>query len=306
MSNNQKRSALGRGLSALLESADTDVTSKQAVSGSPVSGVVGAVSHLPLDQIEANPFQPRSEFKKEELEDLAQSIREQGIIQPITVRKLGYDRYQIISGERRFRASKLAGMTTIPAYVRVANDQAMLEMALVENIQRQDLNAIEIGISYKRLIDECNLTQDELSVRVGRNRTTVTNFLRLLKLPPEIQTALRDNKITMGHARALAGIDDIARQLLLFKEIIDRNMSVRDVESLVRSNGSQKKGKSNSKKSENSNNSLPFEFNKIQNVLTSHFGTKVQLQREASGKGKISIPFSSDQDLNRILELLNY
>ena len=306
MSNNQKRSALGRGLSALLESADTDVTSKQTVAGSPVAGVVGAVSHLPLDQIEPNPFQPRSEFKKEELEDLAQSIREQGIIQPITVRKLGYDRYQIISGERRFRASKQAGMTTIPAYVRVANDQAMLEMALVENIQRQDLNAIEIGISYKRLIDECNLTQDELSVRVGRNRTTVTNFLRLLKLPPEIQTALRDNKITMGHARALAGIDDIARQLLLFKEIIDRNMSVRDVESLVRSNGLQKKGKSGSKKTDHSNNPLPFEFNKIQNVLTSHFGTKVQLQREASGKGKISIPFSSDQDLNRILELLNY
>lgn len=306
MSNNPKRTALGRGLSALLENSDTDVTSNSsaAAATSSSSAVVGSVAQLPLAQIEPNPFQPRVEFNAEELKDLAQSIREQGIIQPITVRKMGYDKYQIISGERRFRASKLAGATTIPAYIRVANDQGMLEMALVENIQRQELNPIEIAISYKRLVDECNLTQEELSDRVGKNRSTVTNFLRLLKLPPEIQTALRDQKISMGHARALIGLDDVVHQIALYKEILERQLSVRDVESLVRtqSPASGSKGKTAS----SSPDKLSFEYTKIRNVLSSHFDTKVQLTRSSNGSGKITIPFSDDQDLNRILELLNY
>jgi len=304
MSNNPKqRSALGRGLSALLESSDTDVTSKSGAVTASAQGVVGGVAQLPLDQIEPNPFQPRTEFKAEELNELAQSIKEQGIIQPITVRKMGYDKFQIISGERRFRASKLAGATTIPAYIRVANDQGMLEMALVENIQRQELNPLDIAISYKRLIDECSLTQEELSERVGKNRTTVTNFMRLLKLPPEIQIALRDNKITMGHARALVGIEDIGEQLLVFKEILQKQLTVRDVETLARETGGKKNTTSKSTKG---NETLSFEYAKIQKVLSNHFEANVQLQRKSNGSGKISIPFSNDQDLNRILELLNY
>ncbi len=304
MSNNPKqRSALGRGLSALLESSDTDVTSKSGAVTASAQGVVGGVAQLPLDQIEPNPFQPRTEFKAEELNELAQSIKEQGIIQPITVRKMGYDKFQIISGERRFRASKLAGATTIPAYIRVANDQGMLEMALVENIQRQELNPLDIAISYKRLIDECSLTQEELSERVGKNRTTVTNFMRLLKLPPEIQIALRDNKITMGHARALVGIEDIGEQLLVFKEILQKQLTVRDVETLARGTGGKKNTTSKSTKG---NETLSFEYAKIQKVLSNHFEANVQLQRKSNGSGKISIPFSNDQDLNRILELLNY
>lgn len=305
MSNNPKqRSALGRGLSALLENSDTDVTSKSGAAAASSQGVVGGVAQLPLDQIEPNPFQPRTEFKAEELSELAQSIKEQGIIQPITVRKMGYDKYQIISGERRFRASKLAGATSIPAYIRVANDQGMLEMALVENIQRQELNPLDIAISYKRLIDECSLTQEELSERVGKNRTTVTNFMRLLKLPPEIQIALRDNKITMGHARALVGIEDIGEQLLVFKEILQKQLTVRDVETMARGTGGKKK--STSPTSKKGIDSLTFEYAKIQKVLSNHFEANVQLQRKSNGSGKISIPFGNDQDLNRILELLNY
>lgn len=296
-----KKSALGKGLSALLENADTDVTSKTGVTGS--TGVVGSVAQIQLDQIEANPFQPRVDFDKEMLQELADSIKEQGIIQPITVRKLGYDKYQIISGERRFKASKLAGLTTIPAYIRVANDQGMLEMALVENIQRQDLNALEVAISYKRLLEECSLTQEELSTRVGKNRSTVTNFLRLLRLPPEIQASIRDGRLSMGHARAILGVENIDRQLALYHEIIEKQLSVRDVENLARERGN----KSTLRKKENQHkNQLSFEFTKIQNILSSHFGAKIQLQCAQNGSGKIQIPFENDSDLNRILELLNY
>lgn len=296
-----KKSALGKGLSALLENADTDVTSKTGVTGS--TGVVGSVAQIQLDQIEANPFQPRVDFDKEMLQELADSIKEQGIIQPITVRKLGYDKYQIISGERRFKASKIAGLTTIPAYIRVANDQGMLEMALVENIQRQDLNALEVAISYKRLLEECSLTQEELSTRVGKNRSTVTNFLRLLRLPPEIQASIRDGRLSMGHARAILGVENIDRQLALYHEIIEKQLSVRDVENLARERGN----KSTIRKKEiQQKNQLSFEFTKIQNILSSHFGAKIQLQRAQNGSGKIHIPFENDSDLNRILELLNY
>jgi ParB family transcriptional regulator, chromosome partitioning protein len=295
-----KRSGLGKGLSALLENTETDVTTKSDASGS--KGALGAIAEIPIAQIETNPFQPRTDFDEEALKELATSIKEQGIIQPITVRKLGYDKYQIISGERRVRASKIAGLTEIPAYVRIANDQGMLEMALVENLQRRDLNAIEVGISYKRLIDECSLTQEQLSDRIGINRTTVTNYIRLLKLPPEIQVAIRDGKITMGHARALLAVDDISKQLSVYRDILKNNLSVRDVEELARSSSS----KTTSRQGDNKENELSFELTKVQNVLSSHFGTKIHLKRNAKGDGRIIIPFESDADLNRILELLNY
>jgi ParB family chromosome partitioning protein len=295
-----KRNALGKGLSALLENIETDVTTKSDVSGS--TGVLGSIASILLEQVETNPFQPRTDFDDESLRELVISIKEQGIIQPITVRKLGYDKYQIISGERRFRASKIAGLIEIPAYVRIANDQGMLEMALVENLQRKDLNAIEIGISYKRLIEECSLTQEELSDRIGMNRSTVTNYIRLLKLPPEIQVAIRDNRITMGHARALTGINDIVKQLLVFHEILKNNLNVREVEELARENGN----KSTIRQAGEKTNELSFELSKIQNVLSSHFGTKIHLKRNLKGDGKIIIPFENDADLNRILELLNY
>jgi len=295
-----KKSALGKGLSALLESSETDITSKNEYGST--TPVVGSVSNIPVEKIDTNPFQPRTDFDAESLQELSDSIKEQGIIQPITVRKLGYDRYQLISGERRFRASKMAGFTSIPAYVRVANDRSMLEMALVENIQRENLNAIEVAMSFKRLIDECELTQEELSTRVGKNRTTVTNFMRLLKLPPEIQSALRDEKITMGHARAILGVTDVIKQISMFREIMEGNMSVRETEDLARHYGN----KSNTKKRvvTQAPNLTP-EFDKIKNVLSSHFGTRIDLKRFQDGHGKITVPFENDSDLNRILELLN-
>jgi ParB family chromosome partitioning protein len=296
-----KKSALGKGLSALLESSDSDVTSN--VNSAATGGVVGSIAQLPLEQIEPNPFQPRVDFDDTALGELSISIKEQGIIQPITVRKLGYDKYQIISGERRYKASKLAGLKTIPAYIRVANDQGMLEMAIVENIQREDLNALEVALSYKRLIDECGLTQEELSERLGKNRSTVTNFLRLLKLPPDIQASVRDGKISMGHARAILGVDDIDKQLYIYREILNKNLSVRDVELLARETGNKSTIK---KKKDEMKDQLSFEFSKIQNILTSHFGAKIQLQRANNGSGKIVIPFQNDEDLNRVLELLNY
>jgi ParB family chromosome partitioning protein len=295
-----KRSGLGKGLSALLENTETDVTTKSDVAGG--KGVLGSIAEIPLADIETNPFQPRTDFDQQALEDLAASIKEQGIIQPITVRKLGYDKYQIISGERRVRASRLAGLTEVPAYVRIANDQGMLEMALVENLQRKDLNAIEVGISYKRLIDECSLTQEQLSDRIGINRTTVTNYIRLLKLPPEIQVAIRDGRITMGHARALLAVDDFSKQLMLYHDILKNNLSVRDVEELAR----ESSGRVSSKERNTKEGELSFELTKIQNVLSSHFGTKIHLKRNAKGDGRIIIPFENDADLNRILELLNY
>jgi len=295
-----KKSVLGRGLSALLENAETDVTHQ---SGSETRDpIVGSVAMISLDQIEANPFQPRSEFEAEALAELSISIQQQGIIQPITVRKLGYDKYQIISGERRFRASQMAGLKSIPAYIRIANDQGMLEMALVENIQRRDLNAIEVAISYKRLIDECSLTQEEMSERIGKSRSSVANFIRLLKLPPVIQAAIRDEKISMGHARAILGVDDPAAQIQMFREITEQNLNVRDVENRARQYVKQSK----SKKNKGGKEELNFEFSKIQNILCSHFEAKVKLLRNKNGSGKIVIPFENDSDLNRILDQLNY
>jgi ParB family chromosome partitioning protein len=256
-----------------------------------------------LTEIQVNPYQPRVYFDKEALQELAESIKVQGIIQPITVRKLGPNEYQLISGERRFQASKLAGLTRVPAYVRTANDQQMLEMALIENIQRENLNALEIAQSYQRLLAECNLKQEELGDRVGKNRTTVNNYLRLLKLPPTIQAALRDQQLSMGHARALINIEAVDTQLSLFKKIIDEELSVRKVEALVKTLNEGSPDKSGQKPSLSP--VRKYELTKIQQRLASHFGTKVALKADQKNKGEIKIPFTSASDLNRILELLD-
>ena len=300
-----KRNVLGRGLNALLENAKTDITSNDKLEGE--GKVVGAIANIEIASIETNPFQPRTNFEEDALNELASSIKEHGIIQPITVRKLGYDKYQLISGERRFRASQIAGLTSVPAYIRIANDQAMLEMALVENIQRENLDAIEVAISYKRLIDECSLTQEQLSQKVSKQRSTITNYLRLLKLPVEIQLAIRNNDISMGHARALISIENIDRQLDIYSQIVSNNLSVREVEDLARGVKTEVAVTSTSsvaaKKSSKGN--LSFEQLKVVEDLRAMFNTKVGISRETNGKGKIVIPFKSDNDLKRILDLLD-
>ncbi|NOS91955.1 MAG: ParB/RepB/Spo0J family partition protein, partial [Cyclobacteriaceae bacterium] len=250
--------------------------------------------------IETNPFQPRQHFDQEALKELSESIQVHGIIQPITVRKLARNQYQLISGERRFQASKLAGLTSIPAYVRSADDQQMLEMALIENIQRENLNPIEISLSYQRLITECNLKQEELGERVGKNRSTVTNYLRLLKLPPDIQIALRDNKISMGHARAIINVDNPDSQLFIFKKILSEDLSVRKVEELARELLSKKQSPETVKTEANG---VTKEINNLQSRLSSHFGTKVSVKSDGK-RGDIRIPFLSIEDLNRILDIL--
>lgn len=291
-----KKRALGRGLDAILSSPDTDITS------SDISGnyVVGAVAELELSKIETNPFQPRSEFEELALEELAISIKKQGIIQPITVRKLGFDKYQLISGERRFRASKNAGLTTIAAYIRVANDEQMLEMALVENIQRENLNSIEIGISYQRLLDECQITQEELSKRVGKNRSTITNYIRLLKLPAEVQLALRSNQISMGHARALINIDNIGSQLEILEKIIAQGLSVRAVEKLVKE-VLNPLAKLNEKGTQESTPAMVEYSNRISQVL----GRDIQLKPGKKGKGKILIDFDSEEELRNLMLIIS-
>ena len=299
-----KRQALGKGLGALLQNPGTDITTRNDGKEAPI---VGSVSLIDVTQIEANPFQPRTNFDKQALSELVDSIKQHGIIQPVTVRKLGYDKYQLISGERRFRASQLAGLTEIPAYVRIANDQAMLEMALVENIQRHDLDAIEVALSYKRLIDECSLTQEELSEKVAKQRSTITNYLRLLKLPVEIQLGIRDREISMGHARALINIEDTEVQMALFKRIVEDDLSVRQVEELARELKAE-----DFKEEEAENEEAPkkqaepvsFEHQKFASDLSSLFKTKVDFKRQNNGKGKIVITFASDDELNRIREVL--
>lgn len=293
---NPKKKALGRGLSAILESPETDITSKD-ISG---SFVAGAIASIPVDQIESNPFQPREDFNPEALNDLATSIKEQGIIQPITVRKMGYDKYQLISGERRLKASKLAGMDEIPCYIRIANDQQMLEMALVENIQRENLNSLEIAISYQRLLDECELTQEELSKRVGKNRTTISNYIRLLKLPAELQIAIRDSKVTMGHARALVSIDDEMTQVTILRNIITKDLSVREVEEIVRNLNRQPAVKKVTEVKE-----LPIDLDSKRMNVAEKLNTRVQVQLNNKGKGNIVISFDSQKELERLLVDLN-
>jgi len=299
-----KKRALGRGLSALLsdtpedEKLDVDVTNPVVNTPTPIAQ--GNLNEILLDEIETNPFQPRQYFDKEALNELAESIKVHGIIQPITVRRLSAHQYQLISGERRFQASKLAGLKSVPAYIRTADDQQMLEMALIENIQRENLNPIEVALSYQRLISECNLKQEELGDRVGKNRSTVTNYLRLLKLPPDIQIALRDNKLSMGHARAIISIENSESQLFIFKKILSEDLSVRKVEELARQLMSEPKVPVAQPVSSQTHTK---EISHLQSNLSSHFGTKVSVKSDGK-KGEIRIPFLSVEDLNRILDIL--
>ena len=291
-----KKKALGRGLDAILKSPDTDITARD-ISGSYVAG---AIAEIEISKIEANPFQPRSDFDEMMLREMAGSIKSQGIIQPVTVRKIGYDKFQLISGERRLRASQLAKLTHIPAFIRIANDEQMLEMALIENIHRKNLNAIEVAISYQRLIEECELTQEGLSERIGKNRTTITNYLRLLKLPPEIQVALRDGLISMGHARALITTESEPQQVNILKRIIRDNLNVRQVEDLVRKINMppapapvpQKKG------------GLPEKYKNATTGLSEKLSTNVSLRRNNKGQGSIVISFKDDDELDRILSVI--
>lgn len=295
----KKKNALGRGLAALLEDS-----SQESVTLSTDGNRAGSISEIDLENIRVNPFQPRTHFNREALEELAKSIKVQGIIQPITVRKLAENEYQLISGERRFQASKTAGLKAIPAYVRTADDRQMLEMAMIENIQREDLNAIEVALSYQRLLSECDLKQEELGDRVGKNRTTVNNYLRLLKLPPDVQAGLRDKRISMGHARAIINVEEVEKQLHIFQKIVEEDLSVRKVEELVRELIAPEKEKTKPEKQE-ANSHKEYEMQQIQTKLSSHFGTRVNLKANSKSRGEIKIPFASTEDLNRILDIIN-
>ncbi len=293
-----KKPVLGRGLSALLSDPSNDIKS---VEDKGADKVVGSIIELDINFIEINPFQPRTNFNEETLQELAKSIKEVGVIQPITVRKLGFNSYQLISGERRLRASKLIGLNTIPSYVRIANDNESLVMALVENIQRHDLDPIEVAISYQRLIEEINLTQEEMSERVGKKRSTITNYLRLLKLDPIIQTGMRDGFISMGHGRALINIEDHDAQSDIYHTVVTQNLSVRDTEALVKKYQEGLKPKTDKPVSSKS-----FEIASEQKkTFADFFGAKVDVNVAANGKGKISIPFHSEEDFNRIMKLIN-
>lgn len=294
----EKKRALGKGLGALLAEPETAIPNN--FSQHKKVDVAGIAPNIALSQIETNPFQPRTEFDEQRLAELADSINRYGVIQPITVRKVSTEKYQLISGERRFRASKLAGLTEIPAYIRIADDQAMLELALIENIQREDLDAIEIALSYQRLIEECNLTQEELSGRVSKERSTITNYLRLLKLPAELQLAIRKQLVSMGHARALINVADTKKQLQILNDIIDYDLSVRDVEEIVRSVNNYV-AKPKKKKDGSQTAPLGNKFNDSLKSLSQTLNTKIELKQTSANKGKIEIPFSSEQELEIIL-----
>jgi ParB family chromosome partitioning protein len=296
----KRRNALGRGLGALLDDAPASIPHERLATE---VNTVNTINEIDLLNIEVNPFQPRTQFDEESLAELAESIKVQGIIQPITVRRLSERKYQLISGERRYHASKLAGLLRIPAYVRLANDQQMLEMALIENIQRENLNAMEIALSYQRLLSECDLKQEELGDRVGKKRSTVTNYLRLLKLPPDVQASIRDGKLGMGHARALVNIENIDQQLDIFKRILKDDLSVRKVEEMVKN--LKPLGDRHDEKETISKPALSYELKQVQEKLSSHFGTRVNIQNDQNNKGIIKIPYLSHEDLNRIIEILD-
>ncbi|MFY9243557.1 MAG: ParB/RepB/Spo0J family partition protein [Polaribacter sp.] len=288
-----KKQALGRGLSALLQESPNI----NSASDKNADKVVGSIIEIELDLIDVNPYQPRTYFDEEALRELASSIRELGVIQPITVRKLEGNKFQLVSGERRFRASKLIGSETIPAYIRLANDQEMLEMALVENIQRKNLDPIEVALSYQRLIDEIQLTQEELSTRVGKKRSTVTNYLRLLKLDPILQTGMRDGFISMGHGRAMINVDNTEDQLAIYEKILRDKLSVRQTEDLVKNLKSGAIAKPKKKQ-------IPAYLKNSIKEISDYFGQKIEISATSNGKGKISIPFHSEEDFNRIKKLL--
>ena len=294
-----KKQALGRGLSALLKDPENDI---KTATDKNADKVVGNIIEIDLDHIEVNPFQPRSNFNDESIKELATSIKELGVIQPITVRKLGFNEFQLVSGERRYRASKLLGLETIPAYIRIANDQESLEMALVENIQRQDLDPIEIALSYQRLIDEINLTQEKLSDRVGKKRSTIANYLRLLKLDPIIQTGMRDGFLSMGHGRALVNIEKKQDQIALYEKIISNNLSVRDTESAVKAYHAKDDASKEIKKPVQKD---PAVFvRKGIKELTDVLSVKVDIKASDKAKGKITIPFNSQEEFDRIKKLI--
>ncbi len=294
---NPKKTDLGKGIRALLESMDSE--SSDPIMPKKQVQELSSTSNIALDSIELNPFQPRADFDEAALKELADSIRVHGVIQPITVRSVGTNKYQLISGERRLRASKMAGLKDIPAYVRNANDQEMLEIALIENIQREDLNAIEIAIHFRRLLDECNLTHESLADRLGKDRSTVTNFLRLLKLPPDVQRGLKEKRISMGHARALITLEDPIAQIAVYKEAVEKHLSVREVEALVRTYQPKKQNATDKKPS-----TLSYEVRKVQDALSSHLATRVVIKKGTQGKGEIVISFFSDDDLFRLKEII--
>lgn len=301
MSDPKKKNGLGRGLGALLKDTEQPLKREERVVAAGPS-----IDMIQIESIEMNPYQPRTHFEEEALQELSESIKLHGIIQPITVRRLSAGKYQLISGERRTQASKRAGLTTLPAYIREANDQQMLEMALIENIQRENLNALEVALSYQRLISECKLKQEELGDRVGKKRTTVNNYLRLLKLPPDIQAAIRDQRLSMGHARAIVNVEKAEEQLYIFNKILNDDLSVRATEELVRNIGQKPATQAPAAKTAAANTaSNSGEINQLQTRLSSHFGTKINIKSDKIGKGEIKIPFVSVDDLNRILDLLN-
>jgi ParB family transcriptional regulator, chromosome partitioning protein len=294
----EKKRALGKGLSALLKNPETDITSLE--SDKDLIKVAGSISEININQIEVNPFQPRIDFDQDSLQELAASISQLGIIQPITVRKMGYDKYQLISGERRFRACQIAQFESVPAFVRIANDQEMLEMALVENIQREQLNPVEVALSYQRLLNECKLTQDKMSERVGKKRSTITNYLRLLKLPPEILASLKNKEISMGHARALINVSNHETQINIFRDALENGFSVREIEQIVKEFGSIGYKKVSPKKRKGT---IPsFEHQKISNDLKKVTGKSVNLKVSKSGKGKLEISFSNEDELSEIIK----
>ena len=303
MSNKPNTKAqIGKGIGALLGNIKEEVNAFGKQQANPEDILVGSITRIPLTSIEVNPKQPRRDFDESALQELAESIKLHDIIQPITVVKIDNKHFKLISGERRFKASKLAGLTDIPAYIRTANDQEMLEMGLLENLQRENLNAIEIGLAYKRLMAECNLTQEQVAERMKKDRSSVTNFIRLLKLPPSVQVSVREKQLSMGHARALLGLEHIEQILFAAKEIIEHQLSVRQAEDLVKkiNQGKNDKPTTNIKSAP----VLPPAYKRIEDQIASHLATKVNLQRKKNGKGLISIEFYNDGDLERILDAM--
>jgi len=293
---------IGKGLRSLLQNIDTDLKNTSGQLKSEIVEQATTSSRINLVAIQLNPKQPRRDFDEQSLQELANSIRLHDIIQPITVSKLSSGKYQLIAGERRFRAAKIAGIKDIPAYVRQANDSQLLELALLENIQRENLNAVEMALSFKRMMDELNYTQEQVAERMGKERSTVTNYIRLLKLPPDILSAVRSNALTMGHARALVNIDTIDKQLYVFKEIQQKELSVRQTEELVRK---LYKGDKNSTAASNSKSDLPPAYKKIEDNLSSYFSTKVKMTHNKKGYGSINIEYYSLDELNKLLDLMN-
>jgi ParB family transcriptional regulator, chromosome partitioning protein len=295
----QNKEALGKGIRSLLQSIDSDLKTTGGHLKPQVVEETTGIMRIPVEHIEPNPKQPRRDFDEQALQELAQSIKLHDIIQPVTVAKLAGNKYRLISGERRWRASKIAGLKDLPAYVRQANDQELLELALLENLQREDLNAMEIALSYKRMMEELSHTQEQVAERMGKDRSTVTNYIRLLKLPPDIQVAVRNGEISMGHARALINVDTIDKQLYIFDEIKSKALSVRQTENLVRNLYKEKEDK------KEVINNLPPAFKKIEDKLATHFSTRVKLRHSKNGSGQITLDYYSLQELNKLLDLMS-